>query len=257
MPANQRHQTAQLPPSPTSKATAKYTNKDGSKFITVPKSSSSNSPSEASPTMAQTNTKSSAPPADTPAVNRKKQKRREKQAAKLAAAQTVANGINGSASMPGNAKGHAHAQYGSQFHEGELDDSDGEGDMDSGSFENGSASANGFRYTPDHLKGAKKKKKTQRGNRDTSTSNIPPPPPPPPPEASANPRPGMTREKIWNTSSAEERERIKEFWLSLGEEERKSLVKVEKDAVLKSKYHDFRAAFSFSFSRPLNGPGCI
>lgn len=45
---------------------------------------------------------------------------------------------------------------------------------------------------------------------------------------------GISRdEKIWNTSSAEERERIKQFWLGLGEEERKSLVKVEKDAVLK------------------------
>jgi hypothetical protein len=43
----------------------------------------------------------------------------------------------------------------------------------------------------------------------------------------------MSKEKIWNTSSQEERERIKEFWLGLGEDERKSLVKVEKDAVLK------------------------
>lgn len=39
--------------------------------------------------------------------------------------------------------------------------------------------------------------------------------------------------KIWSTSSTEERERIKEFWLGLGEEERRNLVKVEKDAVLR------------------------
>jgi hypothetical protein len=45
--------------------------------------------------------------------------------------------------------------------------------------------------------------------------------------------PGISRERIWNTSSNEERERIKQYWLSLGEDERKSLVKVEKDAVLK------------------------
>ncbi|KAF7555660.1 hypothetical protein G7Z17_g1968 [Cylindrodendrum hubeiense] len=44
---------------------------------------------------------------------------------------------------------------------------------------------------------------------------------------------GMTRDKIWGTSNQEERERIKEFWLGLGEDERKSLVKVEKDAVVK------------------------
>ncbi len=43
----------------------------------------------------------------------------------------------------------------------------------------------------------------------------------------------MSRDKIWSTSNHEERERIKEFWLGLGEEERKSLVKVEKDAVLR------------------------
>jgi hypothetical protein len=43
----------------------------------------------------------------------------------------------------------------------------------------------------------------------------------------------MSREKIWNTTSQDERERIKEFWLGLSEDERKSLVKVEKDAVLR------------------------
>ncbi|EPS43956.1 hypothetical protein H072_2120 [Dactylellina haptotyla CBS 200.50] len=42
-----------------------------------------------------------------------------------------------------------------------------------------------------------------------------------------------SKDRIWNTSTSEERERIKIFWLSLGEEERRSLVKVEKEAVLK------------------------
>ena len=62
-----------------------------------------------------------------------------------------------------------------------------------------------------------------------------PPPPPPPPstdmlsKASRN----ETKDRIWNTSTAEERERIKEFWISLEEPERRSLVKVEKEAVLK------------------------
>lgn len=41
------------------------------------------------------------------------------------------------------------------------------------------------------------------------------------------------KDRIWNTSTNEERERIKDFWLSLGEEERRSLVKVEKEAVLR------------------------
>ncbi|CAG8729238.1 28416_t:CDS:10 [Gigaspora margarita] len=38
---------------------------------------------------------------------------------------------------------------------------------------------------------------------------------------------------IWNTNNNEEQQRIREFWLQLGEEERRSLVKVEKEAVLK------------------------
>ncbi|KAK9456968.1 salt tolerance down-regulator-domain-containing protein [Dipodascopsis uninucleata] len=42
-----------------------------------------------------------------------------------------------------------------------------------------------------------------------------------------------SNDRIWNTNTNEERERIKDFWLSLGEDERRSLVKVEKEAVLR------------------------
>ncbi|KAI9873783.1 MAG: Stress response protein nst1 [Pleopsidium flavum] len=68
-----------------------------------------------------------------------------------------------------------------------------------------------------------------------STLQVPPPPPPPPPLSNAALRSAhsISRDRIWNTSTAEERERIKEFWLSLGEEDRRSLVKVEKEAVLR------------------------
>lgn len=67
-----------------------------------------------------------------------------------------------------------------------------------------------------------------------SAGYHPPPPPPPPPLSKAALRSAhhISNDRIWNTSTAEERERIKEFWLSLGEEDRRSLVKVEKDAVL-------------------------
>lgn len=41
------------------------------------------------------------------------------------------------------------------------------------------------------------------------------------------------RKHIWDTTSYEDKERIKEFWLNLGEDERKSLVKVEKEAIVK------------------------
>ena len=69
----------------------------------------------------------------------------------------------------------------------------------------------------------------------SSSLNPSPPPPPPPPLSNAAIRSvhKVNKDRIWNTSTAEERERIKEFWLSLEEKERRSLVKVEKEAVLK------------------------
>ena len=93
---------------------------------------------------------------------------------------------------------------------------------------------------------AKKKKKSKSGTTSqdvqpapksmpfSSTQGLQPPPPPPPP-LSGNHRSAHhnSKDRIWNTSTAQERERIKEFWLSLGEEDRRSLVKVEKEAVLK------------------------
>lgn len=45
--------------------------------------------------------------------------------------------------------------------------------------------------------------------------------------------PPQHNNKIWSTSTIEERERIKDFWLGLGEEERRNLVKIEKDTVLR------------------------
>ena len=43
----------------------------------------------------------------------------------------------------------------------------------------------------------------------------------------------LSSDHIWNTSTQAERENIKQFWLELGEDERRSLVKVEKEAVLR------------------------
>ena len=66
-----------------------------------------------------------------------------------------------------------------------------------------------------------------------TTQPAPPPPPPPGFPTGALRSAHHMKDRIWNTSTAEARERIKEFWLSLGEEDRRSLVKVEKEAVLK------------------------
>ena len=41
------------------------------------------------------------------------------------------------------------------------------------------------------------------------------------------------KDDIWEAGDATERERIREFWINLGEDERKALVKLEKDSVLK------------------------
>lgn len=62
------------------------------------------------------------------------------------------------------------------------------------------------------------------------SSNASQPQKPRPPNASNT---SSKNSKIWSTSNSEERERIKEFWLGLGEEERRSLVKIEKDTVLR------------------------
>lgn len=275
MPANQRPQTAQ---SPTSKASAKYTNKDGSKFITIPKVLSPTESSETSPAMAQTTTKpngrTAAPPPSSngtaPTVNRKKQKRREKQALKLAAEQPASAKPNGAQAAGDQrqmqeleARFREHAldeQYedNGQFDpaEGEPYYSDEEGDAYSGSYGQNGSPTNDYSNPPTNSSGKKsKKKKKSRGSPSAVHEHVHHSththsshahsanglhahnhvPLPIHPLVSTNmPRgPGISKEKIWNTSSQEERERIKEFWLSLGEDERKSLVKVEKDAVLK------------------------
>ncbi|KAH0833925.1 salt tolerance down-regulator-domain-containing protein [Lanmaoa asiatica] len=56
----------------------------------------------------------------------------------------------------------------------------------------------------------------------------------PRPPAGPGPTKGsQNNSKIWSTSTTEERERIKQFWLGLGEDERRNLVKIEKDTVLR------------------------
>ncbi|KAG4443423.1 Stress response protein nst1 [Cadophora sp. M221] len=267
MPANQRQKTAQSPPSPSSKATAKYTNKDGSKFITVPKALNISESSETSPAMAQSAVKTNgqtpkSPPAtngSAPTVNRKKQKRRQKQAAKLAAEQPTTPQTNGARSQS-TLKGQMqdleerfrdqaldeHYDDNGQFDpaEGEQFYSDEEGDAYSGSYGQNGSPTNGYANPSSNPSGkrSKKKKKSKgsqqeppahmhHGTNGLTHNHVSLPLPP---LATNMPRgPGISKEKIWNTSSQEERERIKEFWLSLGEDERKSLVKVEKDAVLK------------------------
>ncbi|KAI1820404.1 hypothetical protein F4861DRAFT_70072 [Xylaria intraflava] len=247
MPANNNNgrSTASTVMSPTPKITAKYTNKDGTKYISVPKSSASTPPAQPSPTTtsssrcgAPTNgpTASENPPQIM--VNKKKQKRRAKAAAKAAAEKehAAANGLASpasTASAPIPASSATHRQHpptpqvvplvepsapqNSQYNDddwGEETESD-DGHHNTFSQDSQHISTNG---SAPKSKKSKKKKKPKKE---------------PIMEAELDRPSGISREKIWNTSGPEERERIKQFWLGLGEEERKSLVKVEKDAVLR------------------------
>ena len=208
--------------------------------------------------MAQANGQVNPPPPTNgaPAVNRKKQKRRQKLQAKLAAENPGGSHANGARSSHDQALQEVEARLraadlGADYEEdGQFDHAEGEqyyseeeGDEYSGSYGQNGSSANGYANPSSGPSGKKsKKKKKPKSIASPPHAHIHSHGPNglhnhvslPPLAATSEARgPGISREKIWNTSSAEERERIKEFWLSLGEDERKSLVKVEKDAVLK------------------------
>lgn len=197
--------------------------------------------------MAQTSTNGQAPlaPADTNGaapVNRKKQKRREKQAAKLAAGQ---QGSSSGRMGHGEINGFDAAEQGY--------DTDQDGGF-SGSNGQSASPPNGYANPSSSNPGKKSKKKKNKGSSQAETnggshmgnSHSTRLVPPLPLQTNLPPGPGISRDKIWNTSSNEERERIKQYWLSLGEEERKSLVKVEKDAVLKKMKEQQRHSCSCS-----------
>ncbi|CAO2648060.1 Nn.00g089820.m01.CDS01 [Neocucurbitaria sp. VM-36] len=184
------------------------------------------------------------------AVNRKKQKRREKEAAKKAAHDppAPATGKNGLSIPPALASAAAQTRPSApQYADPELDeplyddDADFYSDEEVEHYEH-AYGTNGhyqqpYGHTPMPSGSGKKPRKKKKA------------PSAPPPLAYTqhvaprhNPAPGHTvmrsnssskKDRIWNTSTQEERERIREFWLSLGEDERKSLVKIEKEAVLR------------------------
>jgi hypothetical protein len=173
---------------------------------------------------------------DPRAVNRKKQKRREKEAAKRAAQEPPSapaparNGMSPSLASGGQ----DYADPGLQY--------DDEGDYYSDEvYENGEYQE-GYDHVPMQSGAGKKPRRKKKA------PSGPPPHDYPRRDRHHSPAPahamrsghapiphGMRSgsKNIWNTSTEEERERIREFWLSLGEDERKSLVKIEKEAVLR------------------------
>jgi hypothetical protein len=183
-----------------------------------------------------------------PTVNRKKQKRRQKQAARLAAEQQGQNGdiSTDPTELDGQSRHSSRDQADSDADDGEMYDPDEDDDKSV----NASIAMNGNGVHDPHINakelnpGKKKNPKKERpgshplGNEGaipTSTASATLSRPPIPPLAVSSPLPDhkAPKERIWNTSTQEERENIKKFWLELGEDDRRALVKVEKDAVLK------------------------
>lgn len=198
--------------------------------------------------------------------NRKKQKRREKNAARQTYDPEPPNESAASAHSGNVPRGQSLVQNPASYHHASqpefgYDDADyaaqeydpqGEyySDEDNDLAAYGDAPQNGM-YTDHNGPGmSKRKNKKKRRNTqpsllsgsdptsilNTAMSHLPLPTPPPPPMSAAALRSVQRQAKqdrIWNTSTQEERERIKEFWLSLSEEERKSLLKIEKEAVLR------------------------
>jgi hypothetical protein len=210
-------------------------------------------------------------PDNAPAINRKKQKRREKEAAKRAAEQTLNNGFptsdrqvqNGHTSFPRQGRGPPKGYFTEENEDVDPDFADEAVEVDDAFYSGLEDSAypqdpmlqNGHQRTPQPsnlMTNGKKKKKTGKGNNysdvaqnyatgsSASLTRGPAPlsksqaaPPPPLSNPALRSIHKMSRDRIWNTSTQAERENIKQFWLELGEEERRSLVKVEKEAVLR------------------------
>ncbi|RHZ67510.1 putative stress response protein Nst1 [Aspergillus thermomutatus] len=193
-------------------------------------------------------------------VNRKKQKRRQKQAARLAVERQLANGHVSTDAATQNGSSHANPE---SYHsdDADADDADqeqptngdayhkdGQDSVDAHLDSQDPQGSNGTESSQKSTGRKSKKKKGKKGRNDShapgdetstplSTPSVsmshPLPPPLPPHLASRSILKPAKNRSIWNTSTQEERENIKTFWLELGEEERRQLVKVEKDAVLK------------------------
>ena len=125
------------------------------------------------------------------------------------------------------------------YGEDDYDYSDGEAEQYHDQYIPAHAGVNGFESPPATMSRKKNKKKRTSSLMQHHAYNpdmLPPlPNPPPPPSGALRPLHRMPHSEgnIWNTSTAQERQNIKDFWLSLSEEERKSLLKIEKEAVLR------------------------
>nr|POF04214.1 stress response protein nst1 [Quercus suber] len=169
-------------------------------------------------------------PKGVPGANRKKQKRRAKQAQKAAQ-----QGLP----PPHVGERQAEIDYDEDplgYGEDDYDYSDAEPDHYHDQYIAPHAGPNGYHEAHPPAK-KRNKKKGVVGHHQHNAYNpdmLPPLPNPPPPSAMRNMHhKNHNHANIWNTSTQQERQNIKDFWLSLSEDERKSLLKIEKEAVLR------------------------
>ena len=205
-------------------------------------------------------------PTDTsaPAVNRKKQKRRQKQAAKLAEQEQQQQHdrsqphLNNGRPLPNGQGSNGHIPYpgrGPQkgYFTEDTDYVDEDYVDDAGEVEDAFYSGDEADLVDDprsdHMTSQKSKKKKK--NRKTTelldevratsiaAANLLERSALATQQALANAKTDTRtpqqkkRDQIWNDSKNQERENIKQFWLELGEEDRKALVQIEKEAVLR------------------------
>jgi hypothetical protein len=216
----------------------------------LPTNNSSNNTAAGSAIKAEDTASPTEDTSSAPQVNRKKQKRREKEAAKKAAEQQMSNGVqqpmqNGQATYPVPGRGPRKGYFNEEPDYVDPDFADDPVDGDE-AFYSGDEDPDYPLYDgPASYIGQDKKRKSKRHSgvvlphRTTPHSqNLPPRNSalvsrPTLSNAALRSAHKMSTEQIWNTSSQAERDNIKQFWLELGEEERRSLVKVEKEAVLR------------------------
>lgn len=196
-------------------------------------------------------TESAGEPTPLPSINRKKQKRREKEAAKKMAEQQsqMLNGHmedhaqeNGYISAVKQGRGPVKGYFTEEtdYVDPDFQNHLAEGDDEFYSNDEDIEYAQSYNDGPDHswLNTSKRKKNSKKRLPSNAMSNS----------ASTLQKPFPTlsnaalrsahkmsnaNDHIWNTSTQAERENIKQFWLELGEDERRSLVRVEKEAVLR------------------------
>lgn len=188
----------------------------------------------------QTNGVITAPPKGLTGGNRKKQKRRAKNAARNLA-EDVPPPVTQSAPHPADIDyDEDPLRYDDEEYDEEYSDTEPQHYHDH--YAPSQAASNGYAIPPPakNRKKNKKKRSSHHYSPDLLSSAMPSLPTPPPPSQHTSAAALRTMHKsvanhpnIWNTSTQQERQNIKDFWLSLSEEERKSLLKIEKEAVLR------------------------